>query len=406
MSIRRAIDAGASPWIGMVILIPFANVFGMILLALAPTAYQKKSDERELVHQKQSETIPAEEIANLYLAPLTEPSKLRLNRESGSSIASALLGIGAGGAYLLLSVLFSVYVLGSYGAAMFFGAPIVTCAVSAYLLNRYDDVGFGRTAIHSTLTLAFASLAFLLMGIEGGICIVMAVPIFAPLGILGAYVGYSIAVSCHRADRDERYGLYGCMLILPCLGFLEKTFDQSPLLEVRSQIEIAAPIEVVWNHVVDFPEITAEPTGILRTGVAYPIRARIEGDGVNAVRYCEFTTGSFVEPITVWDKPYRLSFDVTSQPEPMSELSPYRHIHPPHLDGTFRSVRGEFRLVAISGRKTRLEGSTWYKIDIGPRIYWKLWTDSILHSIHLRVLDHVRELSEQNSLSEASTSFE
>ncbi len=91
-------------------------------------------------------------------------------------------------------------------------------------------------------------------------------------------------------------------------------------------------------------------------GVAYPIRATITGEGVGACRHCIFTTGTFVEPITHWEAPTRLSFDVTSQPDPMTELSPYKSIHPPHLDSSFRSLKGEFRLRALGNDSTLLEG--------------------------------------------------
>ena len=125
-----------------------------------------------------------------------------------------------------------------------------------------------------------------------------------------------------------------------------------------------------------------------------PVRARIEGTGVGAVRHCEFTTGSFVEPIRIWDAPNRLAFDVTKQPDPLVELTPYRHVHPPHLQGTFVSVKGEFELLKISGGKTKLIGRTWYKVDMGPRVYWRLWTDWIVHRIHNRVLNHIQDSTE------------
>ncbi|NBP97360.1 MAG: hypothetical protein EBU25_05975 [Burkholderiaceae bacterium] len=37
---------------------------------------------------------------------------------------------------------------------------------------------------------------------------------------------------------------------------------------------------------------------------------KIVGKGVGSVRHCNFTTGSFVEPITVWDEAKLLKFDV------------------------------------------------------------------------------------------------
>jgi hypothetical protein len=127
------------------------------------------------------------------------------------------------------------------------------------------------------------------------------------------------------------------------------------------------------------------------------MRARIEGEGVGAVRHCEFSTGAFVEPVTVWEPGHRLGFDVVSQPPPMEEWSPYRNLHPPHLDASLRSVRGEFRLIALEGGRTRLEGSTWYTLSLGPELYFRLWSDAVIHRVHLRVLDHVRRLAEEDA---------
>ena len=128
--------------------------------------------------------------------------------------------------------------------------------------------------------------------------------------------------------------------------------------------------------------------GLLNGGV-------LAGTGVGAVRYCEFSTGPFVEPITVWDENRRLAFDVVRQPHPMHEWSPYANLEPAHLNGFFRSRRGEFRLTPLEGGKsTLLEGTTWYQHDIWPASYWRVWSDWLIHSIHLRVLEHIRALAE------------
>jgi hypothetical protein len=124
------------------------------------------------------------------------------------------------------------------------------------------------------------------------------------------------------------------------------------------------------------------------------MRARIDGEGVGAVRNCEFSTGPFVEPITTWDPPSRLAFDVRSQPPSMTELSPYRNVKAAHLEGYMVSKRGEFRLIPLPGNRTRLEGSTWYTLAIFPEMYWTPWGEALLHSIHGRVLAHIKQLSE------------
>jgi hypothetical protein len=159
---------------------------------------------------------------------------------------------------------------------------------------------------------------------------------------------------------------------------------------VLSSIDIDAPPAVVWQKVVSFSDITAPPRWYLRTGLAYPLRARLEGTGVGAVRHCEFTTGAFVEPITIWDEPRRLAFDVVAQPPPLQEWSPYTRVYAPHLDGFFRTLHGEFRLIALGEGRTRLEGRTWYTLDMQPAGYWSVIADGILHAIHRRVLEHIK----------------
>ena len=111
------------------------------------------------------------------------------------------------------------------------------------------------------------------------------------------------------------------------------------------------------------------------------------------MRHCVFSAGPFVEPIEVWDEPRRLAFRVTEQPAPMEELSPF-HIHPPHLDNFLVSRRGEFRLDRRPDGRTRLEGTTWYTNRMWPADYRGAWSDAIIHRIHRRVLEHVRDTAE------------
>ncbi len=133
-----------------------------------------------------------------------------------------------------------------------------------------------------------------------------------------------------------------------------------------------------------------EPTDLLfKAGIAYPINAKIDGTGVGAIRHCNFSTGSFVEPITKWDEPTLLQFDVAEQPATMKELSFY-NLQPNHLHGYFISKHGQFKLRKLAGNKTLLEGTTWYYNKIKPEIYWDIWSDYIVHKIHERVLNHIK----------------
>src|SRR5207237_6823083 len=103
------------------------------------------------------------------------------------------------------------------------------------------------------------------------------------------------------AGTGRRLGVCG-----PASAGLEQLLARAPIREVVTSVEIAAPPEKVWPHVQGFADLPPPAEWFFRTGIAYPVRARISGTGVGAVRRCEFSTGPFVEPITVWDPPRRL----------------------------------------------------------------------------------------------------
>src|SRR5207237_7675933 len=172
-------------------------------------------------------------------------------------------------------------------------------------------------------------------------------------------------------------------------GVIESRLPATPLRQVSTAIEIDAPPERVWPHVLPYAEIDAPPQWFFRLGIAYPLRARLSGSGVGAVRRCEFSTGAFIEPITAWEEPSRLAFSVAEQPPPLHEWSPYRHVHAQHLLDTLQSRRGEFRLIPLPNGRTRLEGRTFYQLAMEPQNYWAFFSDLLIHRIHRRVLAHI-----------------
>jgi hypothetical protein len=243
----------------------------------------------------------------------------------------------------------------------------------------------------------FAGVLCVLMAVEGVICVIMAAPLAYPLALFGALIGHWIQRErWNRAGRDvaRLYGITALALPLLMLGEAQGG-GEPPLVEATTSVIVHAPPAVVWRHVIAFRDLPPPQEAVFLAGIAYPVRARLEGTGVGAVRYCEFSTGPFVEPITVWDENRRLAFDVVAQPHPMREWSPYAGLEPAHLNGFFQSRRGEFRLTPLDGgRATLLEGTTWYQHDIWPATYWRLWSDWLIHSIHRRVLEHIRTLAE------------
>lgn len=355
LSLRRALDAGRPAATGLCFLIPFVNYVFMCYLCVAPTLVQTDSDDKR--------------------------------DQSRAKAQHGIIAACAGFAVALVMVLISVYGLREYGTALFILTPVVVGVITGLIASSGS---VGRAANLAMLAIFMAGLALFAYAAEGVICLAMAMVPALPLAALGGVIGWSLG---RAGPGSTRSGAALVLLLgLPLIAWSQR--DAPPAHRCTTTvIEIAAPPERVWPVVVAFSELPP-PDGIFTLGIACPMRAHITGSGVGAIRRCEFTTGAFIEPITVWDEPQHLAFDVAEDPPPMTELTLYVGVEPPHLEGYFRSRRGEFRLSALPGGRTRLEGTTWYDLDVHPLGYWTLWTEPIVHAIHRRVLEHIRRLAE------------
>ncbi len=389
MSVRRAADIGVTPWIGLLMLVPLLNLLVIAILASLPSGLLSVTPQQQAM-----EDLHRQQIANAF-RPSEELDTPLVDR-SDQTLGAAMLAIVAGCVTLTIVGMVSVWALEVYGFILFFSSPVVAGAVAGFTYN-YRRKHSGASMFGMIVAMNIVSFfVMLLAGLDGAICLIMAFPMLGPLSFAGAIVGRALATARLRPGRDERPGMIASVIILPLCLALEPLDDHAPIHQVTTSIDIAASPDIVWNSVTHFPPIDAPLAWYFRAGIAAPLHATIDGHGVGAVRRCNFTTGTFVEPITAWHPGERLAFDVIDQPHPMREWSPFPHLHPPHLESGFVSRRGEFRLEPLPGGGTRLHGTTWYEIDVRPRLYWKSIADPMLHSIHRRVLEHIATQSEMN----------
>ncbi len=283
---------------------------------------------------------------------------------------------------------------GLYGWTIFVLAPVVVGGMASWICRPATGA---RASGTGTLAVLAALMLFFLLGAEGALCIMMAAPLALPLGALGGWLVYRV-----RPGRLATPSAAMFLLLSPA-SILWDAKAPPPVYAVRTAIEIAATPEQVWKHVVAFSELPEPREWYFQGGVAYPKRAHIDGTGPGATRYCEFSTGPFVEPIETWDAPRLLRFRVTENPAPLHEWSPWARVLPKHLHGYMISKHGQFLLTPLPHNHTLLEGTTWYQHGLWPAEYWRWWSDAILHRIHLRVLTHIRTLAEQDAAADALT---
>ncbi|MBX7223070.1 MAG: hypothetical protein K1Y36_24200 [Blastocatellia bacterium] len=376
LTLRRLRAIHLPVWLVVLFFVPLINLLFFIILAVLPSR-----DVEQPLHSRQKGRFES------YFGRMIP------DNAPGSAAMSLLIVVPLTAA----QAWGSVSVLKQYGWGLFVGLPFMLGLAAVVIYGYHRQRSFGSCLLVALLSIGLLGVALVALAVEGVFCIAMAAPIGFVLGLFGGAIGYLIQLRPYQQYGDAPRILLVLIFSLPVLmGAESRHPSEPPLIPVRTAVEINAPPETVWKHVVSFSELPPPDGMLFKIGVAFPLRAEIKGQGVGAVRHCVFSTGPFVEPIEVWDEPRLLKFSVTSQPPAMKEWTPYSDIHPPHIDNYLVSEGGQFLLTALPNGRTRLEGTTWYRHQIWPVAYWQVWSDLIIHKIHLRVLDHVKNLSEQD----------
>jgi len=371
LTMKRLRSAGLPTYWVALFFLPFLNLLFFLMLCLLP--------ERTV--------SPGTASKDSSFARIVPESVV------GSAAVSLLITVPVGFGVAMLGE----RVLQNYGWGLFVALPFTMGFAAALVYGIRQPRSLGGAVWVACSSVLLLGGALLALAFEGIFCLMMAIPIALPLAALGGVCGYRVQKR-RRFQNDAPLLLSVLLVFAPGVEIAEyMAATPSPTYVVRTAIEVHASPEKVWQEVVAFSEIPAPTEWMFRAGVAYPIRAQMLGSGVGAERHCVFSTGAFVEPIEVWDEPRLLKFSVTSNPAPMEEWTPYSHIDPPHLHGFLVSEGGQFLLTPLADGGTRVEGTTWYRHGLWPARYWRMWSDAIIHRIHLRVLRHIRDEAERTA---------
>jgi uncharacterized membrane protein YhaH (DUF805 family) len=353
---------------------PFVHLLFFFLLSILPSRQEQEHRERISLWNKAFDRLIPDDAL-------------------GSALMAIVLMVPVGLAGMVLATTF----FKSYNWTLFVGGPFVLGLMSTLIYGYHAPRSLAHCIGISLLTTTILCVLFVVLALEGIFCVMMAAPIAGALAAIGAIVGYFI--QRRPASKDDIARIIPLLIVfMPGLmGAQYLNPPVPPLLSVVSSVVVDAPASTVWQNVIAFPQLPLPTELMFQKGIAYPTHAIIRGHGVGAVRECHFSTGAFIEPITIWKENEVLQFDVAAQPLPMTEWTPYKNIHPPHLDNYLVSKKGQFVLTSLPDGRTKLEGTTWYTNKMWPQGYWQLWSDYVIHRIHLRVLNHIKTISEQQA---------
>jgi hypothetical protein len=120
------------------------------------------------------------------------------------------------------------------------------------------------------------------------------------------------------------------------------------------------------------------------------------GEGVGALRYGDFSTGTAVERVTEWQENRKLTFTVLKDIPGLRELSPYRHVHAPHVHGYFTTRETSFELVPRADGVTEIVERTSHQLKLDPALYWLPFARYMVDTNNARVLRHIKQQAERS----------
>jgi hypothetical protein len=214
---------------------------------------------------------------------------------------------------------------------------------------------------------------------EGAVCLLIGFPILFVCGFAGVLLGRLLFKSKTATINLSVLPV----LLIATLAEGKMRQDQRHLVEDR--ILIKAPAAEVWKYVVSFPAIDTAPNYWLNTvGLPSPLATTCQGAFVGAARECIFSDGLiFKERVSQITPARLLTFEIVEQPRD------------PELLGHLTLHRGQFQLVENNDSTTTLIGRSWYTLHMRPLWYFDWWTRDVTSHVHLRVMEHIKALSER-----------
>jgi hypothetical protein len=236
-------------------------------------------------------------------------------------------------------------------------------------------------------------LAAALLGWEGAICIVLALPVLLILSSIGGLIA-------RHAPKDYRRAGMPLLMIAPyALAPVEHMRSTPTRLETtETSIVIDAPPSVVWPLVVSVDSIRAgeeKPALFTTLGFPHPVSAIIDHPGVGGTRIARFTGGLvFTEHVSRWDPERFISFTIRPNTEsiPAATLDPHVTIGGPYFD----VLTGTYELRWRDKSSTLLILRSEHRVSTPFNMYAGWWSNRIMRSIQENILQVIRTRAERS----------
>ncbi|MCC5814059.1 MAG: hypothetical protein JJT78_04830 [Leptospira sp.] len=271
----------------------------------------------------------------------------------------------------------------SYGFV--FILPFTIGYITVYFSQKStrDVIAFRIFAPWLTVTLSL--LLTMIAGLEGTICLIMALPIYLLMGSLG---GITAGIVANIKDRKRNHLILAGLLFLPFgSGYMEQGIEMpSENRHVYTSIVIEADQDTVWSNITAIPLITEEQNGFFYfMGFPKAKEATLSYPGVGGVREAKFEKGlEFTETITEWIPNKKIVFTIKSNPEftPLTTLDPHVVVGGDFFD----TLEGGYELEELDQGRIHLHLYSEYRLSTRFNFYASLWGDFLMRDIQNNIL--------------------
>ncbi|TKC65474.1 hypothetical protein FBD94_02670 [Pedobacter hiemivivus] len=265
-------------------------------------------------------------------------------------------------------LIFSVFVI----------VPLLMGIISSWFWVK-GNVKSKALAGYSVLNGTIAILLSFVFLKEGVICLLIVSPLIFCFIITGVFTGKRMFQQNNQTLNVSVFSLLFVVFISDSLS----NHDYENL--VADEMVVNATPEEIWKNVVAFDKIEKKDDyWLFQIGMPSPMQTTVDGYYKGAGRKCIFSNGyTFDEKIVTYKPNEDLTFDIVKQPLD------------PEIMGHIDILRGQFLLKDNGNGTTTLVGNSWYRLHVFPVWYYDIWAKSITRNVHLRVMEHIKMLSEK-----------
>ena len=271
-------------------------------------------------------------------------------------------------------------------ASFIIGSPLVVGVVTVYLAELEERRTWHYYFMSPVIATALYVAGSLVILIEGLICAIIIVPLFA---IVGGLAGLAMGAIC-RLTNWPRPTIVSCVAVLPLIF---GTFENRLPLDYRERVQerevfVAAPPSAVWRELVDTRDIRREEVGaawMYRIGVPVPSAGAGELRDGEHLRHITMGKGiRFDQVATEWRPLERVTWRYRFAPDSFPAGALDDHVR---IGGEYFDLGETTYSLHPEGGGTRLSVRMRYRVSTHFNWYAGPVADFLVGDFAARILD-------------------